>query len=293
MRPVFFIVLAMLVASSCQKGVDMPETQYPTDTLPDAPAEELSPDNGGLLKRQVWKIDRFDDSVFANYVYDEEYRLIELNQHFAAFTEPGEDDYIYRLRFSYGDNGMVNKMIRAYRPFDGIDIAYSNTEIDVFHDASTSRYTYGIKSHMIEFEGSSKDSIAYVYDSQGRISGSTSVDLDHGFVHNHIYTYDDNDNIIRVQRFYGDVIKDDLTYDLHYQYDDKINPDIFGAMALLMPDDGISFSVGKNNYLSAKDKKNQIGVSDRSFTYNTYNKPAEATLGDDPGETTIKYLYAR
>ncbi|MBX3241144.1 MAG: hypothetical protein KIT80_16675 [Chitinophagaceae bacterium] len=298
MRPVSLIILviAIVLASSCQREFDFTPGPDPADTLPDDSADALSPDNGGLLKRQIWKTGQFSDSVFINYVYDEEDRLIEYNQHFASFTQPKEEDYTFLLRFFYGDNGMVNKITTVYRTTEARDIAYSISEVKIFHDGGTGRYTYAIGSYVFEFEGSKKDSIVYVYDNNGRINQAKSFDINTGSIQNRIYTYDGNDNITRVQHFFDNGITNTLRYDLHYQYDDKMNPEVFGAIGLLMPGDGISFSVGKNNYISMKDELNRLGAPKRSFIYNTHNKPAETDLvyDDDPGEKgTLQYLYVR
>ncbi len=289
MRLITLLVLVLVMVSSCQKETDPPPV--PDPALPDEPAEILSPDNGGLLKRQVWIRNQFSDSFYVNYVYDEEDRLIEWNQHLATITQPKEEEYTLITRFFYGDNGMVRRVTGVYRSPDNPSVPDNSSETYIFHDAATGRYTYALTSGESLFYDDDKDSTVFFYDSQERINATKIFDLIDGNIQDYVYTYDGNDNVTSVQRFFNST----LSSDHQYQYDDKINPEAFGDIGVLIIGEGIRFAVGKNNYISMKDEVGNASSPTRNFIYNAHNKPAEATLtyDRDPGaKGTLKYLYA-
>ncbi len=288
LRPVLFLLLSIIIAASCQKEVDVPQIPETTDSLPEVPGDDLSPDNGGLLKRQIWKASRFDDSVFINFIYDDRNRLIEYNQHFASIVQPGEEDYTFVIRFSYGENDIVNRIASVYRSTDMPETPYYEYEIALFSDA-TGRITHSIASAISAFEGNEKDSIVYSYDNQGRINESKRFGLTDGNIQHHIYTFDSNGNRTRIQRFSNDVLQEDM----YYQYDNKVNPEVFGDIGIL-PGQSVVFSPGKNNFIAMEDKVGGSSLPSRNYTYNRHDKPALATLqyGSSSELETLQYLYA-
>ena len=284
MKIYLLIFVAALVLASCTKE------------------KSFEPGNGdstgNMLVKRTIKLG--SDSINTLYTYNNKNQLTSYTTA-GVFNIPGYGSVPVseERKFIRDGQGIIQQFVRV-----SSDFLSSTVDSTVFHlryDASKSRYTSAVATAM---DGGvmEKDSVAYTYNSAGRISqfeyfhddgisGGYQEDFKMEF------TYDSKGNIIRDRSFSYDQSRGayEETAEEKFEYDDKVSPLVLGIEAFLL-EEFVSVSpnnVTKSTFVDLEDPS-ENDTSTITYTYNTDNKPATASSSSQSSagiSIPINYVY--
>ncbi len=282
MRKLFFLLTAVVVTmAACQKEASL-ENPNSTPGNPNNPS-------AGLLTRLV---DVFgNDSTIVEISYDDANRLI---RHTYTATDPDDDTYVRAVRNSAG-------IITRFTRIDDVvlSLGLDSLVTNLFYNTAQSRYTHSLATFNDGTDVYS-DSTAYSYDATGNMTAKTRYirvgSSPYVAIQKSEYTYAGGNALS--EKYYT-LNAQNLTMELrityNYSFDDKVNPLKLGTEAMILMDDVSYF--GNNNansvtIIPADDPASSFTIA-LAYTYNSANKPAGATVTQQPGggSSTLRYYY--
>jgi hypothetical protein len=215
------------------------------------------------------------------YRYDAQNRLAWYSN---TSTEPGYfEDTSSIVRDA---QGVITKIVYS----SDTSSRYPDPKVDtivynVTYDAAASQYLYKVARYKM-FSTAGRDSVAYTYNTQNRITQENAYYYNKGYIKwaTYDYTYNDSSDLINWKTTYYDIDSNhtNYTFENAYTYDDK------GVNLLNLGNDAIV--VGLPQHSSGHLPKTQVGTYPAnpeynvSFTYNyTYNtkyRPLKADITD-------------
>lgn len=269
-------VVSSVLLFSCQKEVDF--------------ANRGGGSNGsqnGLLKKAVYKAGL--DSTVITYSYNASGKLIDIT---TTGSNSGFSIYNQKI-ISRNSQGIIQKVVMKDADFilAGIDSIVFNTRYDV----SASRYT--ALTFIIDYgSGIEKDSIAYIYNSAGKIITES------GYIDDGTGTYSPSGKVDYTHSGNNIVTKKIYSYDLGVysieatitdEFDTKIAPLILGIEGIIIEGNSLAPYYSSNNitketatYPSDPDESLNI-----SYTYNSSSRPSSAVYNIQPGNQSYNVAY--
>jgi hypothetical protein len=280
-KPVYLLMAAIVFLVACQKEISLENSNS-------GPNNPTNPD-AGLLTRLVNVFG--NDSTVATIAYDASNRLILHNY---TAPDPADDTYLRVVRSS---NGTITRYTRI--DDEVLSLGLDSLVTNLFYNSALARYTHSISTFA---DGSEVyfDSTAFTYDGSGNMTAKTSYlrvgPSPYIEYQESEYTYAGGN--ATSEKYYTvdpqtGVMEQRLTY--NYSYDDKVNPLKLGTESMILMDDASYFG---NNNASSVDILPAATPGDSqvitvAYTYNAANKPAGATITQQPGSgtSTLRFYY--
>ena len=219
----------------------------------------------GKLKRTHTVSSNGQNSYSSNYFYDDNGHLIKMT----AGNDSGSQIFESFVFTRNSSGKIVNILYNDYNAHQQIDYAYT---LDSNQNYLTCSKTYTPSTNNSTGE-------VYVY------SGNKISQINHSDGEKVKYTYDSNENVIKVDKSNGN--SSWVTY-ANYTYDNKVNP--FQLEGLIV---GRFNNCGNNNITSETTVNEPINYTNIwQYNYNSNNKPSTCiSSGTTPSRSTEYFYY--
>ncbi|MGV3530193.1 MAG: hypothetical protein ACO1OO_14920 [Flavisolibacter sp.] len=283
MKKIFTLSALAVLMFSCQKEVSYEDPNNPPDT------GGGGANDGTKLTRVGMKAG--DDSITVKYTYTTNTRISEID----LSGTLGGDAISQNSKYTRNANNIITQEI--YKSSDLAALGIPQVVFDHTYDDANNRYAYS----KITIAGVGVvDSIVYSY-SNSRLSSVTHFASTNGTLapaRKEEYTYSGT-NVATISYYdYEDQAQDFvLSLSETYEYDSKTNPLLFTSDAVVLANamsieaySSLPLFYSSANYtkLTAQDTTGSY-TFDRTFTYNSNNRPATATVNG--GQLVYTYYY--
>lgn len=293
--PLILLLVSTMFIISCGKEVSV---EPPVDPPVNTPDTIPSGENGGLLKKMIYKADGANDSMVISYIYDDRQRLSERNMILEGRPQTDRELQSASEKFYRNSEGVIEKIkliTKLFYTFEDAELHY-DVEFNVHYDKSASQYIYAIETGTGE-GNQINDSIAYQYNNNSQIDGYKDFNFNYDSNTYRprvsiMYSYDSKGNVKNVNGTY--LFNGKTSSNTSFEYDDKINPENWGNELFLMGREVLFFTPGVNNITKSVDALYGENSYSIAYTYNLHDKPVSATMIYDTGEKYITtYFYQK
>lgn len=284
MNPTSLLILltGMLFFISCSKEESFEKKKADDDN------------KGPLLVKTTMQPSGASYLVTVTFKYDDKKRLLNVkNDYEGIVNEPYSEQ---ESSFIRNDKGMINTITDIWNIYDeDNNLLWRDSVALNLNFTPEGKYTYGIRIFLDTDNKKIRDSIAYEYNSKGRISQvkifrKTGDNAEYKDFQNTGYAYDEKENITTMTiRFFEN--DPDPQQVLNFQYNDKISPMNFKDEALL---NGLLMEGGNTPHcltgirdLTAPENNCDISYDE----YNKFEKPVKATYIYLSTQEKVNYTY--
>lgn len=284
MNPTSLLILltGMLFFISCSKEESFEKKKADDDN------------KGPLLVKTTMQPSGASYLVTVTFKYDDKKRLLNVkNDYEGIVNEPYSEQ---ESSFIRNDKGMINTITDIWNIYDeDNNLLWRDSVALNLNFTPEGKYTYGIRVFLDTDNKKISDSIAYEYNSKGRISQvkifrKTGDNPEYKDFQNTGYAYDEKENITTMTiRFFEN--DPDPQQVLNFQYNDKISPMNFKDEALL---NGLLMEGGNTPHcltgirdLTAPENNCDISYDE----YNKFEKPVKATYIYLSTQEKVNYTY--
>lgn len=281
-KSLLILLTGMLFFISCSKEESFEKKKADDDN------------KGPLLVKTTMQPSGASYLVTATFKYDDKKRLLNVkNDYEGIVNEPYSEQ---ESSFIRNDKGMINTITDIWNVYDeDNNLLWRDSVALNLNFTPEGKYTYGIRVFLDTDNKKISDSIAYEYNSKGRISQvkifrKTGDNAEYKDFQNTGYAYDEKENITTMTiRFFEN--DPDPQQVLNFQYNDKISPMNFKDEALL---NGLLMEGGNTPHcltgirdLTAPENNCDISYDE----YNKFEKPVKATYIYLSTQEKVNYTY--
>lgn len=281
-KSLLILLTGMLFFISCSKEESFEKKKADDDN------------KGPLLVKTTMQPSGASYLVTATFKYDDKKRLLNVKSDYEGIAnEPYSEQ---ESSFIRNDKGMINTITDIWNIYDeDNNLLWRDSVALNLNFTPEGKYTYGIRIFLDTDNKKIRDSIAYEYNSKGRISQvkifrKTGDNAEYKDFQNTGYAYDEKENITTMTiRFFEN--DPDPQQVLNFQYNDKISPMNFKDEALL---NGLLMEGGNTPHcltgirdLTAPENNCDISYDE----YNKFEKPVKATYIYLSTQEKVNYTY--
>ncbi|HTN05450.1 hypothetical protein [Agriterribacter sp.] len=281
LKPLLILLTGALLVISCRKEESFEKKKAEDDN------------KGPLLVKTTMQSSGASYLVTVTFKYDAKKRLLNVkNDYEGTVNEPYAEQ---ESSFIRNDKGMIKTITDIWNVYDeGNNLILRDSIALNLNFTAEGKYTYGIRTFLDTDNKKIRDSIAYEYNSKGRISRvkifrKTGDNTEYKDFQNTGYTYDEKENIttMTVRFFENDP---DPQQVINFQYNDKLAPMNFKDEALLngFLMDGLNTPHCLTGISDITEPDNTWNMS---YEYNDFNKPAKGVYSNDVTQEKVNLTY--